>query len=281
MNSKVIDPTLNKLFLEESAIREADFPKVSIVIPTLNSASLVGTTLESILQQDYPDFEVLVIDSGSSDRTIQVVKSLKDHRIKIYAVSGYSRYAMLNKGITHAEGTYINFLFPGDFYIYKHSLREIMRLAIEKKLPALVYGGALIRDGRTEVKLLYREMTLDLLKSGRQPTSLQSCWFRDDVFAKIGKFNPDYEQRGGFDLLCRLMLEGKYSYASISRVLTDYDLRSVTREMVIRHFVETFKILFKYFGLGTTIAWIFKQKDSNRFIKLWFRSLKVAFLGKS
>ncbi len=257
-----------------------EFPSVSVIIPTFNSAPSVGFTLESVLCQEYPDFEIIIIDGGSDDRTLELIKGFHDERIKIFSVSSHSRYEMLNKGITQMSGQYACFLFPGDFYIHHDTLRYMMSIALENELPQLVYCGTLIRDGKSEPKTLYRTLNDRLLKRGQQPTSLQSCWFKQDVFKEIGKFDPDYTLRGGFDLLCRFLKNRGLRHNSSYRILTDYDLRFVTRGMVVRHFWETFNTVRKYYGLWTAFLWVFKQKDTTRFFTLWLRSCRVAFLGR-
>ena len=257
-----------------------EFPPLSIILPTLNCAQSVTLTLESILSQDYPDFEVIIIEGGSEDRTLEIIKGFRDERIKIFSVSSHARYEMLNKGISQMSGQYVCFMFPGDFYIHHDTLRFMMSIALEHALPDLVYCGTLIRDGRNEVKILYRELNDKMLQRGNQPTSLQSCWFKKNVFKEIGKFNPDYTLRGGFDLLCRFVKTRSLRHASAYRVLTDYDLRQVSRRMVLRHFWETFLTVFKYYGLWSAVVWLFRQKDTSRFFKLWLRSFRVAFLGR-
>lgn len=255
-------------------------PKVSIVIPTKNSAPLIASTLETLLQQDYPDFEIIVIDAASQDRTIEVVKSLRDPRVKVYSVTDYSRYEMLNKGITHAEGEYLNFLFPGDFYLNNYTLRTMIRLAKKYGNPSMIYCGTVLRSREKDIKVMYRRLNLKLLRSGRQPTSLQSCWFRHDIFKRLGMFDSSLEQRGGLDLMCRMLLDGELKVASTNKVFTDYDLRSVTQKMVVRHFWETMRVVSRYFGPWAVVVWLFKQKDLSRFLTLWKRSFKAAFTGK-
>ena len=102
------DRSLTSLVQEIEKYHDYEFPFVSVIIPVYNNAQSISATLESVLEQDYPLFEVVVVDGGSSDRTLEIVKSYHDDRIHIYTVSGYERYEMLNKGITQAKGRYLN-----------------------------------------------------------------------------------------------------------------------------------------------------------------------------
>lgn len=286
--SKIIlqppDPSLDTLWNQIGRAQEKyhdyEYPKVSIIIPSYNCSQTIATTLDSILSQEYPDFEVVVIDAESNDRTLEVIKSYHDDRIHLYSVSGYRRYEMLNKGITQAQGFYLNFLFPGDFYLSRETLKVLMKLALDNGKPDLTYCGALLRDGKSEVKILYRTLTLNLLKRGQQPTSLQSCWFKASSLRELGKFKVSYTLRGGYDLMCRFCLKSDLKTASTTRVLTDYDLRWVSKRMVVRHFWETLRTVYRYFGFMTTVRWLFVQKDFARFFKLWARSARVAFTGR-
>lgn len=264
---------------KKSPYHDYEYPKVTVIIPTFNCEQLIGLTIKKIIAQRYPDFEIIVIDSGSKDRTLEVVKGLKDERIKVFSVSTYQQYEMINKGISQSSGEYINILFPGDYYLYSEVLSTIMRLALDHDKPFLAYSGTLLRFGRKEPEILYRVLNMTLLKKGQMPTSLQSCWFRRDLFQKIGKFDTTYSLRGGYDLLCRLMkYEGK-SIVSINRVLTDYDLRILTPTLVMSHFWETGKLVQIHFGVLYYYRWLLKQKDIYRYFRLWWHGLKVAVLG--
>jgi hypothetical protein len=127
--------------------------------------------------------------------------------------------------------------------------------------------------------VLYQPLTLNRLKLGHQPTSLQSCWFRIDTFDTLGKFDTNYQLRGGFDLLCRFRRRADMQAISVYRVLTDYDLRWVTKRAIFIHFKETMKIVYKYFGLASTLKWLSYQKDTRRLLKSWLRNLRIAFWG--
>jgi len=269
-----------KLLQRESSYQDYQFPSLSIIIPSHNSSEKISLTIDSVLSQRYPDFEIIIVDAGSTDRTLEVVRSYRDERIHIYSVSGFERYEMLNKGVTQSEGKYVNCLFPGDFYIRQGSLLHMMELALDHQNPHLVYCGTLIRDGKSEPKILLRPFNLKFLKKGMQATSLQSCWFRTDTLRELGKFNTEYKLRGGFELMCRYCINAELREVSTSWILTDYDLRLVTRSMVIQHFLETFKTIYHYFGFFITVRWLFIQKDFSRILRIWFRGLKAAFFRR-
>ena len=280
-NQKSMDSLLTELTRGLAKYNDYEFPKVSIVIPTYNCAQSITPTLDSLLDQDYPDYEVIIVDAGSTDRTLEIIKGYRHDKIRIYTVSGYQRYEMLNKGISQSSGNYLNFMFPGDFYIYRETLKYMMSLALTKNRPSLVFCGTLLRDGKSEVKILYRHLSLKLLKRGQQPTSLQSIWFSSHIFKELGKFNSAYSLRGGYEFLCRFALHKGLKAASTNWVLTDYDLRLVTRKMVICHFIETFKTMFNFFGWAATFKWlVLYQKDMKRIFNLWKRAIRSAFVGK-
>ncbi len=279
MIMKAMDSDWNRIEQDRYKYQDYQYPTVSVVIPCYNHSAKIALTLDSILGQNYPKFEILVIDAGSSDRTLEVVKNYRDERVHVYSVSGYKRYEMLNKGVSQASGSYVNCLFPGDFYIYPDALLYIMETALDNDLPDLVYCGTLLRDGRTDPKILYREMSLKLLRIGQQPTSLQSCWFKTETIRQIGKFDVHYKLRGGFELMCRFLARSNLRVISTRRVLTDYDLRHVTRPMVMNHFIETLTTIKQYFGFRAMVRWLFIQKDFKRLLKIWWRQVKIAFIG--
>lgn len=255
---------------------DQEFPKVSIIIPTVNSAQLISMTLEKVLAQDYPSYEIIIVDS-STDRTLENVKHFQSDKIRIYSVLESTRFEMLNRGVLQANGEYICILFPGDFYIYQGTLKWMMGLALNHQKPEMVYCGTLIREGWRDPKILFREFTKTILENGQQPTSLQACWFRTDILREMSRFDPDFNWRGGFELMCRFKLESKNRIVATRRVLIDYDLRLVTRSMVMSHFWETFRTIYRYFGFKVVMKWMYNQDDTKRYMRLLMRNIKVAF----
>lgn len=258
-----------------------EFPKVTIVIPTYNCSQFISHTIETILKQDYENFEVIVIDANSCDRTLEIVKSYYDKRLRICSVPAYNRYEMMNKGISLSKGIYINFLFPGDFYLHDHTIYDVIRMAEEYDFPHLIYGACLIRGGMEDsVEVLFRTLSIETLRKGQQPTSIQTCWIHAESFRVIGKFSTEYAVRGGYDLFCRFRLYSPLRVISTKRVLVDYTQRPPSKRSTLNHFTETLRIIYLYFGWWDAFKWLFIQKDISRLFRLWKRSVKTAFLGE-
>jgi glycosyltransferase involved in cell wall biosynthesis len=257
----------------------SSLPFVTILIPTFNCSQTLPLTLDSIINQNYPHYEILVIDAGSTDRTLEVLHGYGS-RIHLHSAPAYDIYPILNQGIPLAKGDYLNILFPGDFYIHPKTLWQMMSLALQKSLPDLIYCATLLRDDRAAVKFLFRPLSLSLLKRGQQPTSLQACWFKKNLFETLGLFRTDFQMRGGFDFFCRFCLHSNLRFATLRRAFIDFDLRGVTSTMVIRHFRETGKIIFIYFGKWAWMRWFLRQNEVKRFVRLWARRLKMAFIER-
>lgn len=119
---------------------------ISIVVPLYNKEGHIGKTLDSILDQIYKEFEVLVVDDGSTDASADVVRSYTDHRIQLIQTSNQGVSSARNKGIEAAKGQWVAFLDADDWWD-KEFLSE-MRGAIEQYPDEKVFAS-----GRSRVFL--------------------------------------------------------------------------------------------------------------------------------
>ena len=90
--------------------------KISIITITYNSAATVEDTIKSVVMQDYPNVEYLIIDGKSKDATLQIAEKYKDKISKIVSEKDKGLYDALNKGIKHATGDIIGMLHSDDLY---------------------------------------------------------------------------------------------------------------------------------------------------------------------
>lgn len=95
-------------------------PKISIVIPLYNKTNAIKHTLDSALNQTYWDYEIIVVNDGSTDNSLEVVESIKDERVKIFTTKNYGVSAARNYGISKATADYIAFLDADDIWLPNH-----------------------------------------------------------------------------------------------------------------------------------------------------------------
>jgi len=91
-------------------------PIISIIVPAYNAERTILKTIESIQQQTFSNFELIVINDGSADRTLEVLDTVKDHRLKIFSYQNGGVSVARNRGIAHATGEFITFLDPDDLW---------------------------------------------------------------------------------------------------------------------------------------------------------------------
>lgn len=103
-----------------------DNPSVSVIIPTYNRAHLLGRAIQSVLNQTYKDFEIIVVDDGSTDNTEEVMKGFDDRRIRYIRLSQNSGGSSVprNIGLKAARGEYIASLDDDDFWLDKDKLKS-------------------------------------------------------------------------------------------------------------------------------------------------------------
>ena len=103
-------------------------PKVSVVIPLYNTEQYIARTLQSALNQTYTDFEILIVDDGSTDRGVEICQSFSDSRIKILQQANKGLPGARNTGIRHAQGNYIALLDSDDCWSPQKLDRHVAHL---------------------------------------------------------------------------------------------------------------------------------------------------------
>jgi glycosyltransferase involved in cell wall biosynthesis len=121
--------------------------KVAAVIPVRNRAHLVGRAIQSALDQTYPISEIIVVDDGSTDNTIEVAKSFKDQRVRIIQQSGKGACAARNTGWRSSRADWIGFLDSDDIWMPVKIEAQIACCRIDQKTVACFTGFAEVGNG--------------------------------------------------------------------------------------------------------------------------------------
>ena len=129
--------------------------RITYVTVTYNAAEVLQRTLDSVLQQDYPELVHLIIDGASTDGTMQMVEAYIErsnaakngHRIQVMSEPDKGIYDAMNKGLRSLDGDYVCFLNAGDFLPARDTVSRIVKqIDTEGALPAVLYGDTDIVD---------------------------------------------------------------------------------------------------------------------------------------
>ena len=130
-------------------------PQVSVIIPTRNRAHLLSEAIESVLKQTFRDFELIVVDDGSTDHTTAVVSGYHDRRIHYYRQESLERGAARNRGVALSQGEYITFLDDDDWYMPRKLEVQAQQLNRDPDVGMVISGwdrvneaGMLVRSER-------------------------------------------------------------------------------------------------------------------------------------
>ncbi len=197
---------------------------VSIITPTYNCAKFIGATIESVLNQTYQNFEMIIVDDASKDNTEKVVKSFKDKRIKYIRLSKNSGPAVArNRAMEEARGKYMAFLDSDDLWKREKLEKQINFIKKNKyKIICSDYeqideeGNKLNKIIPCKKKVNYNGILLSC------PVGNSTVFY--DV-SKLGKFKvPNIRKRNDDALWLQILKKEEYMYGQ-KEVLMEYRIR--------------------------------------------------------
>lgn len=133
-------------------------PFVSVIMSTYNRDYILHHAIESVLKQDYPHFELIIIDDGSTDRTKEVVDSFQSSRMRYYWKNNEGQASGLNMGLRLAEGEIVTFIDSDDRYKTNH-IRYLTESLLENQLDLSIGSFEVIHNGPTPRVIDYFDST--------------------------------------------------------------------------------------------------------------------------
>jgi glycosyltransferase involved in cell wall biosynthesis len=171
----------------------------SIIIPTYNRALFIEKTVQSVLRQTYENFEIIVVDDGSTDNTAEVIRNIESSKIKYLKIDNSERGYARNYGVKQSLGDYITFLDSDDILFPDHFSNAYEDIVKYNNPPFLHLGYEIVN---TDDKVLFK---IDKLKNDNisflirgNSLSCNGCFLRADVSRKY-MFNEDRNLAGSED----------------------------------------------------------------------------------
>jgi glycosyltransferase len=211
-----------KYFLRSTKknIRTSNFPKISIITVTYNSASTLTDTLKSVQSQDYPNIEHIIVDGNSQDDTIKIIKSFP-HVSKWISEKDSGLYDAMNKGVQLATGDIIGILNSDDIYAHNSVLSKVGEKFMSNNIDAL-YGDLYY------VNALNTNKVVRIWKSGKfKRSNFNYGWMpphptffvKKEVYTKAGNFNVSLKRSADYELMLRILVKYKFKAEYLQDVL--------------------------------------------------------------
>ena len=186
-------------------------PKVSVIIPVYNCELYIAQAIESVLNQTYTDYEIIVINDGSTDNTYQVLQPYMK-KIRYFSQENKGLSATRNQGIKMAKGKLISLLDADDLFLY-YKLQEQVAIFEAEPSIGLVQSGWRVVNEKGEkiedVKPWHKSPELDLVTWLKwKATNPSGMMFRKEWLERVNGFNEDLRRLEDFDIVIRLALAG-------------------------------------------------------------------------
>jgi glycosyltransferase involved in cell wall biosynthesis len=200
--------------------------RISVITINLNNLSGLRRTVESVLLQDYPQIEYLIIDGGSKDGSLDYIKSRESQFDYWVSEEDFGIYDAMNKGIIKAKGDYLIFLNSGDYFFSSKSLSSLIKNNITKDI---IYGNMGVeKEGKIELKKYPRLLTIDYFRSGTIPHP--SSLIKRSLFEKFGNYNTNYKIISDWAFFLDAIIKCNVSYLYVDSDVSIFNLNGVSSQ---------------------------------------------------
>jgi glycosyltransferase involved in cell wall biosynthesis len=219
--------------------------KISIITVCLNSEKTLKYTLNSILIQDYRNIEHVIVDGGSTDNTLKILKDYKFKKRKIIYADKSKLYEAINIGIKNSTGKIISILNSDDIYNASNTLSTVIN-QIKKTNTKIILGNVVYfkDDYFSKIIRFYSSKNFKywMLKFGIMPPHTGSFIYRS-IYKKYGLYNETYSIAGDFEFFLRVIYVNKIKFSKINILVSRMRMGGVSTKNIYSYFVSSSEIL--------------------------------------
>jgi len=209
--------------------------KISIITVSFNSVITIRDTIESIISQDYNNIEYIIIDAGSKDGTLDIIKEYKEHISYFSSEIDNGIYDGMNKGIAAATGDIVGILNSDDFYPNSFVISNVAR-TFEKQGCDAVYGD-LVYVKFFDIDKIVRywqsgEYTIKKIKNGwmlPHPT----FFVKSEMYERYGSYNIDLKTAADYEMILKLLYKYNINIFYIPMILVKMRMGGASNSSVL------------------------------------------------
>ncbi len=193
--------------------------KVSIITCCYNRAETIRGAIESVLAQDYPDIEYIVVDGASTDGSLDVINEYRGRITTILSEPDHSMYEALNKGIRLATGDVVVMVHSDDFMFDCHVVSDMVA-EMERTRADILYADGVFVDANRLDKVIRNwtggRYSRRKVRMGWLPLH-PTCYIRRDAMLRYGLYDEAYKMAADTDFLIRYLYEAKLKVRYLPR----------------------------------------------------------------
>ena len=216
---------------------------VSIVTPSYNQAPFLEQTIQSVLEQDYPRIEYIVVDGGSTDNSVEVIQKYADRLAYWISEKDSGQAEAINKGFARANGEIVAWLNSDDYYLM-HTISLVVRCFEQNPDVVMIYGDMFAVDGNDQTinVLQYKQLSLEDLLCF-QIIGQPSVFFRRSALEKVGRLDPTFHFMLDHHLWIRLAQLGRILHIPQVWSAARYHPQAKNRARAAEFGREAFRVL--------------------------------------
>jgi glycosyltransferase involved in cell wall biosynthesis len=246
---------------------------ISVIIPVYNGENTIRTAIESVLKQSFSNIELIVIDDGSTDSTLEIINNINDPRLEIFSYPNAGLAASRNRGIEKASGDFISFIDADD--LWTPDKLEVQYLALQNHPEtSIAYSwtdyidesGNFIKSGRREKfsGYVYQQMLVsNFLENGSNLLAARK------VFQEVGGFDESLNAAEDWDMCLRLSAQYKFVCVEKVQILYRLSLNSMSANL-IKQESASLTVINRAFNYHQSIPF---QKSKSLSISLLYKYL--------
>lgn len=231
---------------------------ISVIMPSYQHEEYIGETIDSVLNQSYENFELIIVDDGSTDGTKEVIKQYNDQRIRFYEQDNQGAPETINRGISLAKGEYISIINSDDTY-HPERLSSLMETAINEDAAFIFTNLSFINEKGKQLEThsewyenlisIYnnRKSLEETFFAGNIAITSSNFFFKSEILDEIGLFNS-YRYVHDYDFILRVLhrYPDKFVYLSDKKLLSYrlHETNTISDSSTMPR-IETLKLLFE------------------------------------
>ena len=192
---------------------QISLPLVTVITVVFNGEKYLEQTIESVINQDYSNIEYLVIDGGSTDRTLEIIQQYADKIDYWISEADDGLYDAMNKGLLLSTGDIIGIINSDDAYVEQavsKIVEKFNQYQDTKEQNKLVFCGSMFgidEESKIKCKIDKPEKVFNSRVHKTMPVNHPATFVCSEVYANVGLFNTDYKIAADYDLIYRIYAE--------------------------------------------------------------------------